>query len=109
MNQTAILAGVEAVKDREYFEGTCQKLIQTREWTKEKLTQLGFIYPQSMANFIFASHKKKSAKEIFTYLKEKGIYVRYWDKPRIDNYLRITIGTQEQMNKVFSALEQYLI
>lgn len=109
MNQTAILAGVEAVKDRKYFEDTCQKLIRTREWAKEKLTQLGFIYPQSMANFIFAAHKEKSAKEIFTYLKKKGIYVRYWDKPRINNYLRITIGTQEQMNKVFSALEQYFI
>lgn len=109
MNQTAIFTGVEAVRDRQYFEKTCEQLIQTREWAKEQFTRLGFTYPQSMANFIFVTHKEKSAKDIFTYLREQGIYVRYWDKPRINNYLRITIGTKEQMEKVFAALEQYLV
>ena len=109
MNQTAIFTGVEAVRDRQYFEKTCEQLIQTREWAKEQFTRLGFTYPQSMANFVFVTHKEKSAKDIFTYLREQGIYVRYWDKPRINNYLRITIGTKEQMEKVFAALEQYLV
>ena len=59
-----------------------------------------------MSNFIFASHKKVPAKEIFTKLKEQGIYVRYWDKPRINNHLRITIGTKKNMDKVFEKLAE---
>lgn len=104
MNMTSIAYGVEAVKDNSYFENTCNKIIETRQRTADELTRLGFTFPESSANFIFASHKSVPAKEIFEKLKEKKIFVRYFNQPLIDNYLRITIGTDEQMDKLFKAL-----
>ena len=91
MNQMTIVAGVEAVKDDAYFKETVAKVVNTREWAKEELVKLGFNVLDSKTNFVFVSHKSKSAKEIFEYLKTKNIFVRYFNKPRIDNYLRITI------------------
>ena len=61
-----------------------------------------------MANFIFASHKTVAAKELFEALRAEGIFVRYFDKPRINNYLRITIGTPEQMEKLYNFLKKYV-
>ena len=75
---------------------------------EEELTNLGFSFPNSMANFIFATHKSVSAKEIFEALREANIYVRYFNSPRIDNYLRITIGTRGEMEKLFGFLHTYL-
>ena len=72
------------------------------------MTQLGFTFTDSKTNFLFATHKNVPAQQIFTALKENGIYVRYWNKPRIDNYLRITIGTDEQMDAMLHFLRQYL-
>lgn len=102
------LCGAEAVRDDEYFRETVSRIVETREYSKKKLAELGFIFTDSKSNFIFASHKTKPAGEIFNALKEKKIYVRYWNKPRISNYLRITIGTQEEMNSLFDALEEIL-
>ena len=104
MNRTAILAGVAAVRDEAYFRDTCGKLIRTREWAKQELKELGFTFPDSRTNFIFASHARIPARELFSRLREMDIYVRYWDKPRIDNHLRITIGTRGQMERLFDAL-----
>jgi histidinol-phosphate aminotransferase len=106
MNMPSQVLGVEAVKDDEYFKATTAKIIATRERTKNALTGLGFTFPDSSANFIFASHKKVPAKEIFTKLRERDIYVRYWDKKRINNSLRITIGTDEQMDALLEALSE---
>lgn len=108
MNRTAICSGVEAVKDDAYFKETTARIIATREWAKEELTKLGFSFPDSKANFIFATHKSVPAKEIFTALREANIYVRYFNAPRIDNYLRITIGTEGEMEKLFEFLRAYL-
>lgn len=108
MNSITQKIGVEAVKDERYFKETVNKIIQTRERTKIKLRQLGFVFPDSKSNFIFAAHHDKPAKVIFEELKKRKIYVRYWDKPRINNYLRITIGTDEEMNMLFEALEDIL-
>lgn len=105
MNCLTQKIGVEAVRDEDYFKKTVNKIISTRENAKIKLKELGFDFPDSMSNFIFASHKKIPAEEIFEELKKKNIFVRYWNKPRIDNYLRITIGTDEEMEKLFEALE----
>ena len=109
MNQTALCLGVEAVKDEVYFRETVGKIKATRERTKERLSALGFVYPEPSANFIFASRPGTDAKALFEALKEKDIYVRYFNVPRIDQYLRITIGTDEQMDKLFEFLENYLI
>ena len=108
MNRTSICCGVEAVKDDPYFKETTAKIMETREWAKEELTKLGFTFPDSMANFIFAAHKEIPAKEIFEALREANIYVRYFNSPRIDNYLRITIGTKGEMEKLFEFLRAYL-
>lgn len=108
MNLPAIELGVEAVKDREYFENTVRKIIETREWTKSQLKNLGFAFTDSKSNFLFAAHEKVPAQQIFDELRKRKIYVRHWNKPRIENYLRITIGTPEQMEKLCEALEEIL-
>ena len=108
MDQLSIDLGVEAVKDNAYFEENISKIINTRERSKERLKALGFSFRDSRSNFIFATHESCPAKEIFEALKEQDIYVRYFEKPRIDNYLRITIGTDEEMDQFFAFLEKYL-
>ena len=108
MDQLSIDLGGEAVKDNAYFEENISKIINTRERSKERLKALGFSFRDSRSNFIFATHESCPAKEIFEALKEQDIYVRYFEKPRIDNYLRITIGTDEEMDQFFAFLEKYL-
>ena len=108
MNQTALALGVEAVKDKAYFEECCAKVIRTREWTKQELAKLGFSFGDSMSNFIFATHKSVPAKEIFEALKKENIFVRYFSKERIGNYLRISIGTDEEMQSLIMFLKKYL-
>lgn len=104
MNQTALVCGVEAVKDREYFEQTVRKIVDTREWAKEQFGELGFTCLDSGANFLFVTHPEQDAKELFEALKEAGIYVRYWGSRRIEQYLRVTVGTREEMEKLFRFL-----
>ncbi|MDE7007064.1 MAG: aminotransferase class I/II-fold pyridoxal phosphate-dependent enzyme, partial [Lachnospiraceae bacterium] len=108
MNMPAIEAGAAAVEDEAYFKETVGKIIRTREWTKEQLSGLGFCFPDAKGNFLFVTHDKIPAEEIFQALKRAGIYVRYWKKPRIDNYLRITIGTDKQMEKLVEFLKNYI-
>ena len=108
MNQTALMLGVEAIKDKAYFEETCRKVIAAREWTKKELKKIGFSFGDSMSNFIFATHETVPAKEIFEALKEENIYVRYFSKERISNYLRISIGTREEMEALIRFLQKYL-
>ncbi len=108
MNQAALVCGVEAVKDREYFEEGLHKIIKTREWAKGRFEELGFCCLDSRANFIFATHPEYDAKELFEALKDNGIYVRYWGSERIEQYLRITIGTREEMEVLFGFLERYV-
>ena len=108
MDQTALDLGVASINDQVYFEETLHKIIQTRERVKLRLTELGFTFRDSKSNFIFASHKSCPAEELFEKLKEKDIYVRYFKKPRIDNYLRITIGTDAEMDEFLSEVEKYL-
>lgn len=106
MNQISIILGVEAVRDDQYFKETVKKIMDTRVEAVRKLTELGFICLESASNFIFATHKEIPAKKLFTDLREAGIYVRHFDSPRIDNYLRITVGTPEQMESLYYFLEK---
>ena len=108
MNRPAQALGAAAVQDDKYFKEITGKIIETREWTKRELTRLGFTFPDSKANFIFASHNSVPAKDIFNYLRSQNIFVRYWDKERINNSLRITIGTDEQMRLLIAALEVFV-
>lgn len=108
LNQTTLELGAEAIRDKAYFEETRKKVIATREWTKQELKKLGFSFADSMSNFILATHKSVPAKEIFNALREQNIFVRHFSKPRIDNYLRISIGTQEQMERLIRFLASFL-
>ena len=96
------------MRDRKYFEETVQKIQQTREWTKQELKKLGFEFADSKANFIFATHPRYEAKELFEALRREHIYVRYFDKPRINQYLRITIGTPQEMEILVEFLKKYI-
>lgn len=107
MNQHSLMVGAKIIANREYFDEVTKKIVDTRENAKKKLSELGFTFPDSKANFIFAKHKSHRAKDIFEYLKTKNIFVRYFNVPRIDNYLRITVGTDEQMEKLYEALEKF--
>ena len=108
MNLPSILLGTASLKDESYFRETTEKIMETRSWFESEMQKLGFSFPDSKANFIFASHKEVPAKEIFEAAKEYKIYVRYFAKPRIDNYLRISIGTREEMQKLLDFLTDYL-
>ncbi|WP_455649719.1 histidinol-phosphate transaminase [Enterocloster citroniae] len=108
MNLPSIVMGVESVKDREYFEDITGKITATRERAKIRLRELGFTFPDSKANFIFASHKSVPAAQIFEALKKEQIYVRYFDGERLDNSLRISIGTDGEMETLFAFLERFL-
>jgi len=108
MNYPSQVLGTAALKDKEYFEATVKKIINTRERVKVQLRELGFSFPESKANFVFASHESVPAEEIFKALREADIYVRYWNKPRINNSLRITIGTDAEMDALIAFLKKYL-
>ena len=108
MNQTAIACGVEAVRDKEYFEEHVRKIIETREWAKEELHRLGFEFPDAKANFIFATHPQTDAGRLFEALKANDIYVRHWDSERIGKYVRITVGRREEMQVLFDFLTKYI-
>ncbi len=108
MNWLAIKAGIAALEDEAYFKKTIHKIITTRERVKGELRKLGFVFGDSQSNFLFVTHPDISAKELFLALKEENIYVRYFQKPRIDNYLRITIGTDDEMDFLLEFLQNYL-
>ena len=109
MDAVTIALGTAAVKDQAYFEETRDKIIKTREWTKEQLRGLGFVFGDSKSNFIFAKHPEVSGETLFHTLKDHNIYVRHFSKPaRINEYLRITIGTDEQMQTLIDLLREIL-
>lgn len=108
MNYLQIVLGVESVKDDEYFKAMIDKVKNTREWFSKELTRLGFTYPESSTNFVFATHERVPAKDMFEAAKKEKIFMRYFDKPRINNYLRITIGTDEEMKRLVEFLESFI-
>ncbi len=106
LDNVAIAAGIASLQDEEYFRDSLAKVIATRDRTAAALRELGFTVADSSTNFLFAEHDKLTAQEIFAHLRERGIYVRYWNKPKIGNRLRITIGTDEQMDKMLEAIKE---
>ncbi len=108
IDRISIEAGIESFKDDDYFIKINAKIIETREKTVKKLKELGFKVLNSSANFIFISHNKVFAGDLYKQLKDNGILVRYFAKDRIDNYLRVTIGTDEEMEIFIEKLEKLL-
>lgn len=97
MNTTAIEIGAASLEDEEYFRDRIEKIIKSRDTLTKGLEDLGFKVLPSSANFVFATHPKIRASEIFAKLREKHIFVRHFNKPLIDDFLRITVGTDEQV------------
>ena len=106
INRMTMAAGIGALEDKEYFENNCKYIIETREYTVEKLTELGFETLPSCTNFVFTKHPKVSGQKIYETLKEKGILVRHFTKEKICEFNRITIGTKEQMDVLLSELSK---
>lgn len=108
MNQWALQVGVEAVRDDVYFKSTIAKIIKTREETKDALRALGFIIPDSKTNFLFVTHETLDCTKLFEYLRSKHIFVRHWEAPRIENYLRVSIGTDEEMKCLLEETKHFI-
>jgi histidinol-phosphate aminotransferase len=105
LDRLAEAATVVAFEDDAYFKTCRDKIIATREWTVSELQKLGFNILPSQANFVFAEPVGKNADEVAQYLRDHKILVRYFNKPRINQFLRITIGTDEQMQAMITALK----
>lgn len=108
LDRLSINLGVASINDEEYFIDTVKKVMCTRKWTYDRLVELGFSVFESSANFLFVKPHGILARDLFFELKKRNIYVRYFDKPRINDYLRITIGTDEEMQALLEAIKDIL-
>ncbi len=104
LDSLAIAGATAAFEDHQYLEATCQKVNTTRERVSQRMQQMDFTVLPSSANFVFAKHKSESAEKIFLALRERNIIVRYFDKPRINEFLRVSIGTDAEMDEFLAAL-----
>ncbi|MBE7087614.1 MAG: histidinol-phosphate transaminase, partial [Clostridiales bacterium] len=108
VNKMTAAAGLGAILDDEYFMDNCKKIIEIREWTKTQLIDLGFTVTDSKTNFIFAKNPKISGKDLYLSLKNNGVLVRHFDKKKICDYNRITIGNFEQMNFLIDTIKKIM-
>lgn len=106
MNRPALSLGIEAVRDDAYFKEIVGKIVNTREWVKKELKELGFVFKDSMSNFIFATHPDYDIVNIFEELRKRDIYVRHFNGERIKDYLRISIGTDEEMKTLINTIKE---
>ena len=108
INRLTLAAGEAAIGSNGYYVENAKKIAETREMTTAKLREMDFTVLDSKANFIFAKHNSISGKVIYEELKKKGVLVRFWGKVKIEDFVRITIGTPEQMNVMFDKLEEII-
>ncbi|MBR1762351.1 MAG: histidinol-phosphate transaminase [Eubacterium sp.] len=108
VDSLSIAAGVASVEDDEYFKETCRKVIKTRERVTNELEALGFEVLPSSSNFIMATHGDYSMKEMFEFLKKKNIFIRYFNGERINKYVRITIGTDDEMDIFLNGVREFI-
>ena len=108
VNRATAAAGLGAVEDEKYFAGNCQKIMDTRAWTKTELEKLGFTLTDSKANFLFAKSEKIGGEELYLALKEEGVLVRHFTKDKIKDYNRITIGSQKEMQVLVEKIKTIL-
>lgn len=104
LNEPALRIASAVLKDEKYFRDCCQKVMDTRAWTVEEFKKLNFSVLDSKTNFVFVSHKNIHATDIYKYLRENGILVRHFNAERINNFLRVSIGTDEEMKALFKVL-----
>jgi len=108
LDRLALAGGVAALNDTAWFDSNIAKIAATRAWTTARLRELGFLVHDSAANFLFIHHDRYPARRLLDALRERGILVRWFDKPRIGDYLRVTIGTDSEMEALCRALREIL-
>ncbi|MBR4965741.1 MAG: histidinol-phosphate transaminase [Lachnospiraceae bacterium] len=108
INRPTLEYASESLKDEDYFRSCVERICKTREWTKEQLEALGFSMTDSKTNFLFVKHESVPAEELFEMLKAQNIYVRHFKAERVNEYLRISIGTEEEMKVLIRELNAYL-
>jgi len=108
LDRLAIIGAMESISDNAYFQETKQKIINTRERIYENLNDLGMNIIKSKANFLFMCHKEIHGEELFKRLRQKGILVRHFNRPRIDNYIRVTIGKDDEMDIFIEQLKKVI-
>ncbi|MBQ1482374.1 MAG: histidinol-phosphate transaminase [Erysipelotrichaceae bacterium] len=108
VDRMAMMAGVGALLDRSYLRSCIDKIKAIRQHSADRLRQLGFEVTDSAANFLFAKHPSYPGKDLYLDLKENGILVRHFDRPRLNDFIRISIGSMEQMQVFFDTLQQLL-
>ena len=108
VNTLSIRAASAAIADKEYYDGCIAEVKAQREAATLRLREMGFAVQNSHSNFLFAKHESKAAKDVYEGLKARGVLVRYFNAPRIDGYVRISVGNKEQMDAFFQALAQVL-
>ena len=109
VDSLSIEMGAASIEDDEYFKSTCQKVIETRQRVTLELEKLGFDVLDSQTNFIFATHYEHNMKSLFEYLKTQKVFIRYFSLPRIENYVRITIGTNEEMDIFLEKTKEFIL
>lgn len=109
VDRLAIAGAESAIKDNEYFKDTTHKIIKTRKWVTAEMKKRGFHVLPSSTNFIFVSHYNYYAETLYTKLKSQSILVRHFNKAVIENYLRITIGTDEDMQSLLQTLDSIML
>ena len=108
VNSMTAAAGIASLEDDEYIKQNCEIIKQNRAYLVKELKNLDFTMTESSANFIFAKHSTVCGKDIYLALKEKGVLVRHFDKPRLSDYLRITIGSKEQLDILIEKVKESL-
>lgn len=106
VDRVAQAGAAAALMDRTYFDETRKKVMDTRAWTMAELEKLGYVVCPSQTNFLFVRHPEKPGKEIFAYLRREGILVRRWDISEIMDWLRISVGTDEEMQEMVRVLSR---
>jgi histidinol-phosphate aminotransferase len=109
LGRLAQAGAIAAIQDQAHLESTSKKVIQTRERLVSELASLGFDTLPSTANFIFTRHPKHAGAKLYQSLRDRGMIVRHFKSPRIEEFLRITIGTDDQTNELISALKEILV
>jgi len=108
MDSVTLQVGAASLRDQDYFQDCVQKIITTREESKKRFSDMGFSFPDSSTNFLLVTHKDMDIPALYEYLRDKHIYVRHFNAPRLNDYLRVTIGLPEEMDQLFAAISQYM-
>ena len=108
IDSVTMAAGTACVENDEYNMENCRRIIETREWARQKFEELGFEVTPSRTNFLFARHPEISGEDLYLKLKEQGVLIRHFSVERIKDYNRITIGTREDMETVIEKISRIL-